>query len=68
MLPCLAASYDRPRGLKAADKFLVALPAGGNVAFEAYIYHQHNTCVECEALNDGKNIELNDGKHRYCDT
>ena len=29
MHPCLVASYDKPRGLKAADKFFVPLPAGG---------------------------------------
>ena len=28
MHPCLVASYDKPRGLKAADKFFVPLPAG----------------------------------------
>ena len=36
----------------------------------SYIIHKHKiipTDVKCEALNDRKDIELNDGKHRHCD-
>ena len=32
MHPCLVASYDKPRELKAADIFFVPLPAGGQRA------------------------------------
>ena len=36
MHPCLVASYDKPRGLKAADKFFVPLPAGGKQPIRTY--------------------------------